>query len=324
VDRLRIVHYFHSTVITLKERSITMHSSLPVSSDDIIDQIKKPFEKNDPKSFILLDKLLTRAPNSPVSPYSRLIKSFSGITIAGREAQQHWKKILEHKRRLELKLCRTVNIKTAIVDYYDQSGIAVDPVDNDPPHPRQEPSSGQRPHQTLPQTAATIQSKLTAAAVTPTPIPAPGYHQERLKEEMQRARRYKHALSAMMLHVDLSGIKGSTTTDQARDKVFAIIETMIGKAIRNVDIRARHSDNLFLLILPNTNKREAQELATRLLKNISTRLHRIPEITLTVPLKVAVGQCSQGNDTSAEFIKRLENLVTSEMVDKTDTVLLLD
>jgi diguanylate cyclase (GGDEF)-like protein len=279
---------------------------LPVAFEGYNEFIKKPLELNDPRSFTLVQKLLSQTPEFNRSPWTGIIKTLSGITISRGEALQHWKKILAHKRRLENALRRPVGIKTAIVDFYDLSEIATDPQ------------------------VETDTAEATAAAHPPvrepayTPVVAPGYHQDRLKEEMQRAKRYKHALSAIMLDVDLAAIKATTPINEVRDQALTVIDTMIHKAIRNVDIRARHSDNLFFIILPNTNKREAQELAGRLLKKISTRMQRLPGMNTPVPLKAAVGQSGNRNDTSAEFIKRLEHLVVSCKNDKADAVLLLD
>jgi diguanylate cyclase (GGDEF)-like protein len=285
-------------------------ASLP--SDSMYELLKKPFEKNDPKSYALIQKLLEQAGGDRTAPFSFLIKSLSGITIAAREAQTHWKKILEHKRRLEIKLYRPVNIKTAVIDFYDQTGVAVDPAGADNATVLTHERQASAPSLKLPQ------------GRPPAPVPAPGYHQQRLKEEMLRAGRYKHALSAMMVRVDLSVLNGASKDKSACDNVLGIIDTMIMKAVRNVDICARHSDMQFMVILPNTNKREAQELASRLQKNITLRLHRLPGMPAVIPLAVAAGQCSPKNDTSVAFIKRLENLVVSENGKKSDTVLLLE
>jgi hypothetical protein len=90
--------------------------------------IAKPLEKHDERSLLLIQKLLKNGARSSHSHFSFLIEALSGITIAEREARNHWKKILEHKRRLELKVSRLVSIKTAMVDYYDQLGIIPDAV----------------------------------------------------------------------------------------------------------------------------------------------------------------------------------------------------
>ncbi|MBN2038279.1 MAG: diguanylate cyclase [Chitinispirillaceae bacterium] len=309
-----------------KEPFSIMGSDLAFSFPGYHELIKKPLESTDPKSLTLINGLLRHSPDANTSAaYSYLIKMLSGISIAPREAQQHWKKICEHKRHLELKLCRVVHIRTAIVDYYDLAGITVDP------EPRMEsggspgPSAARAPVPPYPAHQSPVHGPghawPAAAAASSVPIPPPGYHQERLKEELLRARRYKHSLSALMLDADLSVIEDAEKPEQLREKVLAGIDQMINKAIRNVDIKARHANSHFFLILPNTNKREAQELATRLHKNIFTRLHRIPGMPADVPVAIAVGQCCLKNDTSGDFIKRLENLLKSS---KNASVLLLE
>ena len=248
--------------------------------------IRTPFERADPRSFALVRKLLENAPDASASPFSFLIQALSSVVISPGEAPGHWKKILEHKLRLELKLCRTVTIRTACIDYYDQLGI-------DTP-------------------SAAVQAPERKAAGTPqktqaAPPARTGPYQERLREEMMRARRYKHALSVMLFDVDLGN-----AAPEIADKALTIIMKLINKAVRTVDIPARHADGCFLLMLPNTNKREALELAERLKNNICLRINRIAELSIhSVRVIIALGQCSK-EDTAADFIKRLERLAETE------------
>lgn len=251
--------------------------------------IRKPLENSDPRSFAGICTLLESAPDLQSScPFSFLIKTIASIVISPREGRNHWKKILEHKQRLQLQVSRTVNIRTACVDFYDQLGV-------DPSAPSEPPtvSDGRKP-------AAPSAAAAAAAGLLPMQN---GLYLERLKEEMMRARRYKHALSIIMFDVDFR-----TTAAQTADKVVAVIVKIVNKAVRTVDILARHSDNLFLLLLPNTNKREALELAGRLKDNICQRTSRIPGLSEGVPITIAVGQCTK-DDTASDFIKRLEHLI---------------
>ena len=154
-------------------------------------------------------------------------------------------------------------------------------------------------------------------------LATPGYHQERFKEEMMRARRYKHALSAIMFDLNLLAINQSSVSPETRDKTLGVVVKMINKTVRTVDIFTRYSENHFLLILPNTNKREALELAERLKNNICERTIKIPGLSGGIPITLAVGQCSK-DDTSADFNKRLENLVESGKKKAQNTVYALE
>jgi diguanylate cyclase (GGDEF)-like protein len=264
-----------------------MTTAHPLSFDGYEELIRKPLEHSDQRSFTCIGRLLESAPDLQGScPFSFLIKAIASVAISPREGRNHWKKILEHKRRLESQVHRTVNIRTACVDFYDQLGV-------DPSAPSEPPAASNVPKPATP-------SIQPAAGLLPVQN---GLYLERLKEELMRARRYKHALSIIMFDVDLR-----TAAAQAAEKVVAVIVKMVNKAVRTVDILARHSDNLFLLLLPNTNKREALELAGRLKDNICQRTTRIPGLSEGIPITIAVGQCTK-DDTASDFIKRLEHLI---------------
>jgi diguanylate cyclase (GGDEF)-like protein len=278
-----------------------MTTTTPIVFDGYEELIRKPLENADRRSFGLIKTLLESAPNLPqAEPFGFLIKTLSGISISQREARNHWKKIVEHKRRLELKLYRTVSIKTACIDYYDQMGIDAPAMQGAAVLERISLQDRKAP------AVAGGFGKKTGAPEDQLPerITTPGFYQERLKEEMMRARRYKHALSLIMFNVDLG-----TAAPETADKLLSLIVKLVNKAVRTVDILARHSDALFLLIVPNTNKREAMELAERLQSNISQRTHRIPGLSAgDISITIAVGQCSK-DDTASDFINRLEHLV---------------
>jgi diguanylate cyclase (GGDEF)-like protein len=254
-----------------------MTTSRPFSFNGYEDLIRKPLELSDPRSFEIIKKLLETAPTSAgTGPFSFLIQALSSVVISPREGLHHWKKIIEHKHRLELQLRRTLNIKTACIDYYDQLGV--DPSATAEPVPAAASTQGTRP--------------------APQPLPAlNGLYLNRLKEEMMRGRRYKHALSLILLAADLR-----KTSPETADATLAMVVKLINKAVRTVDILARPSDDHFLLMLPNTNKREALELAERLNNSIRQRLSGEG-----IPLTIAVGQCSK-EDTAADIVKRLERL----------------
>jgi diguanylate cyclase (GGDEF)-like protein len=250
--------------------------------------IRKPLEQADPRSFTLVRSLLEKAPGSPgTSPFSYLIKAISSVVISPQEAQNHWKKIMGHKRQLELKLCRTVAITTAVIDYFNQLGI-----DSPLVSAAERTVNGAGPSPSHPEPGADGSHAGGTSS-----------HQERLREEMLRAKRYKHALSVVLFNID----PGPTEPGVA-EKALAVTMKLINKTVRTVDFLSRHTHGCFLLILPNTNKREALELAERLENNICQRVKRIPELSSeNVRITIALGQCTK-EDTAAGFIKRLEHL----------------
>jgi diguanylate cyclase (GGDEF)-like protein len=128
---------------------------------------------------------------------------------------------------------------------------------------------------------------------------------EKLKEEMMRAKRYKHALSAILLDIDLFHKINENFSFKVGDEILTVIVKIIKKTVRAVDILTRSSGDRFLLILPNTNKREAAELAERLRQNIQDRTKRIKALPSGVTVSLSVGQSSK-EGKSPEFMKSLE------------------
>jgi len=129
---------------------------------------------------------------------------------------------------------------------------------------------------------------------------------EKLKEEMLRSRRYKHALSAILLDVDEFHKINEKFSYQTGDRVLSVIVKIIQKTIRGVDILTRYSIDRFLIILPNTNRREAVELAERLRENVEKRTALIDDLPAGVTITLSAGQ-SHADVNSSDFMRRLEN-----------------
>jgi len=129
---------------------------------------------------------------------------------------------------------------------------------------------------------------------------------EKLKEEMLRSSRYKHALSAILLDVDEFHKINEAHSYQTGDRVLSVIVKIIQKTIRSVDILTRCSGDSFLIILPNTNRREALELAERLRENVEKRTARIEDLPAGITITLSAGQVYT-NVSSSDFMRRLEN-----------------
>jgi GGDEF domain-containing protein len=261
-----------------------MHTAPPPSEgfvgfEGYDELVRKPLEPGDPRSFSMIQKLLRGAGGSPSCPFSLLVKALSSIDVPEGKARFHWKRILEHKRRMESRISRVVNVRTAAVDYYDQLGV----------YPGAG-ASGLTAHQDGRQ------------------IEISGAPMERLREETLRARRYKHALSAIMFNVDIYAADGTLVSLPVREKVTGVVATMIRGSVRAVDVLARHTENLLLLILPNTNAREAMELAARLKNNLFSGPRLIRELGVGVVITLAFAQCAR-DDGATEFANRLKHLL---------------
>ncbi|MBI5557164.1 MAG: diguanylate cyclase [Deltaproteobacteria bacterium] len=111
-----------------------------------------------------------------------------------------------------------------------------------------------------------------------------------LTAECERAERYKHQFSVMMLDVDHFKQVNDTYGHQAGDEALRVVAATIRKTIRRTDIAGRYGGEEFLLLAPETSLAEAAELARRLngaVKDAGTMLPGGLRLSLTVSIGVS-------------------------------------
>jgi len=255
--------------------------------DGFKELIETPLASKDPKSFNTIRRLFLDLPSDLQNPFSALISNLCGKELPNHDAITHWRQILENKKTIEQKLGRTIGIQAVTVDHFEQNAN----------------------NETFLSISPQRQSQNSVSVIKSGDewierVYTPGYHLEKLKEEMLRAKRYKHALTTILLDVDEFRRVNDTLTPKGADQVLTLLVNIVKKTIRTVDIMTRYSGDRFLLILPNTNKREAQELAERIRENVSQRTKRVEGLPNGITITLSVGQCVK-DDTSIDFLKRL-------------------
>jgi diguanylate cyclase (GGDEF)-like protein len=250
--------------------------------------IRQPLEKSDPKSFNVIKGLFIEGAPFRNNPFSFLIQRIAGKPFNEYKAREHWRNIMTHKKDMESKLGRVIRVQTAAVDYFtiisemDYLTFA---------------------SQTTRESEPARESKPREEWIER--VYAPSFYVEKLKEELSRAKRYSHALSLIMFDVDEFHLVNEQHSYEFGDKILTFIIKVIKKTIRNVDIIARFSGDRFLIILPNTNKREAVELAERIRVNVFKRTERNPELKKGITATLSVTQCG-ADDSSTDVTGRME------------------
>ncbi|MBT7783720.1 MAG: diguanylate cyclase, partial [Anaerolineae bacterium] len=128
--------------------------------------------------------------------------------------------------------------------------------------------------------------------------------------EVERSQRYQTPLSALMIDIDHFKKINDNHGHAAGDKVLEELAQHLRNSTREVDILGRYGGEEFTVLLPDTEKTAALELAERLRRRIDqeftpTRLNNHPTLT------ISIGVASLGEDTPT-----LESLL-----DKADTAL---
>jgi diguanylate cyclase (GGDEF)-like protein len=262
--------------------------------------IEKPLIQKDIQSLNAIKRIFLDEPSTINNPFSTLIYKLTGKELSNVDAMSNWKKIIDNKQWLEQRIGRVIGIQAAAIDYLSlQTSIA--------------------PILSIPNTSPLKSSSPKQSEEWIDRIYTPGYHLEKLKEEMMRAKRYKNALATILLDIDNFKSVNTALGTSGGDQVLTLVVKIIKKTIRTVDIITRYSGDRFLLILPNTNKREAQELAERIRENVAQRTKTIPNYSRGVSITLSVGQCTK-DDSSMDYLKKLFNTLDEGKAKKRNSV----
>ena len=143
------------------------------------------------------------------------------------------------------------------------------------------------------------------------------YFRENIRYEVERARRYKRALTVVFLDIDFFKKVNDTYGHPAGDAVLLKVASIIGESIRGADIMvrmeanpfaARYGGEEFVAILPETEQEGARVLAERIRQAVEATdfcnvdgepIHRI---TLSSGIS-----CFREADDAAQLVTRADN-----------------
>jgi diguanylate cyclase (GGDEF)-like protein len=96
------------------------------------------------------------------------------------------------------------------------------------------------------------------------------YFQKRFEEEIQRARRYHHSVSVIMVDIDHFKHFNDTHGHPAGNDALIQVARVLTQESRETDLVARYGGEEFAYILPETTKRTAQDLAERVRSRVES------------------------------------------------------
>jgi diguanylate cyclase (GGDEF)-like protein len=131
------------------------------------------------------------------------------------------------------------------------------------------------------------------------------YFRLRMDEEIQRARRFQHSLSLLLLDLDRFKEANDRYGHQHGDSILRELARRVGASIRDVDTFARYGGEEFMLILPETDAAGAMVVAEKLRAEISARPFRGgpgPDV-MTVTVSIGVACHPMNGDTAVALIR---------------------
>ena len=126
------------------------------------------------------------------------------------------------------------------------------------------------------------------------------YFNQKIKEEISRAKRYNTALSLIMLDIDFFKRINDTFGHGVGDQVLIEYSHFISKILRQTDIFCRVGGEEFITILPHTTLHEAHNLAQKLCYAVEN--HKV-----ITPITMSFGVVEYKQDDTEELIlKKLD------------------
>ncbi len=137
-----------------------------------------------------------------------------------------------------------------------------------------------------------------------TSLPNHRYFQDRLREEIERARRYQRPLSLLMADIDHFKFVNDRYGHQVGDQILHQVGAVISSCVRASDVVARYGGEEFALILPETGPTEAVELAERIRAAVEAQLFRVESAAgganrqINVRTTISIGAAQFASDTA--------------------------
>ncbi|WED24065.1 diguanylate cyclase [Vibrio sp. JC009] len=113
------------------------------------------------------------------------------------------------------------------------------------------------------------------------------YISEKLSEEYKLAKENKTALTILMLDIDYFKVINDSFGHQYGDHVLRVISHTVSEAIRDGDVLGRYGGEEFLLILPDTGRAEALDIAESIRSGVEKIDWKRDNFTVTISGGVA-------------------------------------
>ncbi|MBU0993822.1 MAG: GGDEF domain-containing protein [Proteobacteria bacterium] len=120
-----------------------------------------------------------------------------------------------------------------------------------------------------------------------------------MKGQIANAKRYKNNLSILMFDIDYFKKINDNHGHQAGDSVLKEIAGAVSAEIRSGDVIARYGGEEFIVILPETKKQKAIELAERLRKIIENKIVISEKKEISVTASFGVSALNSNSDINS-------------------------
>lgn len=138
-----------------------------------------------------------------------------------------------------------------------------------------------------------------------TGVPNRHAYEERLSEEVARARRYNTALCMVVWDVDKFKGINDNYGHAAGDRVLKVIAETLNDSIRETDFLARFGGEEFILLLPGTELESTRQVAEKLRVSIEQTPFHFRDTNVTITVSGGIAQLNK-DETSNSLFERAD------------------
>jgi diguanylate cyclase (GGDEF)-like protein len=134
------------------------------------------------------------------------------------------------------------------------------------------------------------------------------YFIKKLAQEIKRAERYKQSLSLLMIDIDWFKRCNDTYGHLFGNKVLKELTQRIEDSVRDVDVVSRYGGEEFAVILPQTDKKDAQTIGERIRHRVESTDFVVEECGLRVKVTVSLGVATypENGTTLEQLVEKVD------------------
>jgi diguanylate cyclase (GGDEF)-like protein len=134
------------------------------------------------------------------------------------------------------------------------------------------------------------------------------YFIKKLSQEIKRAERYKQSLSLVMIDIDWFKRCNDAYGHLFGNKVLKELAQRIKDSVRDVDVVSRYGGEEFAVILPQTNKKDAQMVGERIRHQVDSTDFEVEEGGLMIKVTVSLGVATypENGTTPKHLIEKVD------------------
>ncbi len=144
---------------------------------------------------------------------------------------------------------------------------------------------------------------------------------EKLRDELDRASRYNHGLSLLMIDLDHFKEINDSMGHLVGDAVLREMGELLREQARSVDVVARYGGEEFVIVLPDTNLEGGIIFAERLRERVEGYKFSEGDQNVNVTVSVGVADMAEGSEVTVDgILKRADEALYRAKADGRNTV----